>query len=149
MNTYIHYVDGKRFEIITRGHRILCDQPAANGGTDAGVTPPEMLLASLGACAGSYAVEYLHARSLSAAELHIHVSAEKEMAPARIGFFRIDVIVPGLDRRYLAGLLRAVKSCLIHNTLVKPPAIQVEVASGPEELQTVGDALAPSNGHVI
>ena len=26
------------FEAISRGHRVICDQPLANGGTDAGMT---------------------------------------------------------------------------------------------------------------
>ena len=30
-----------------RGHRLVCDQPRENGGADAGLTPPEFLLASL------------------------------------------------------------------------------------------------------
>ena len=47
-------------------HRIICDQYVSDGGhgNDEGVTPPELLLASLGACAGHYAAEYLRARSL-------------------------------------------------------------------------------------
>jgi uncharacterized OsmC-like protein len=69
METTVHYVAGVRFEAEARGHKILCDQPADNGGSDAGMTPPEFLLASLGACAGYYAVQYLTARKLSGKRL--------------------------------------------------------------------------------
>ena len=36
------------FEIKARGHSIVSDQPEENGGFDEGMTPPELLLASLG-----------------------------------------------------------------------------------------------------
>jgi uncharacterized OsmC-like protein len=89
------------------------------------MTPPELLLASLGTCAGYYAVEYLRTRSLSAAGLTVRVLAEKAAAPARLGSFRIELNVPGLDDvRHREGVLRAAKTCLIHNTLDHPPSIE-------------------------
>lgn len=127
MQSLTRYLDGKKFETTVGRHRILSDQPVSNGGTDAGPTPPEFLLASLGSCAGHYAVEYLRARSLPLSDLEIHVSAEKALQPARLASFHIEVIVPALDEHHRQGLLRAVNACLIHNTLKISPAIDVEV----------------------
>jgi len=129
MTSYTRYLNGKKFETIVGAHRIVTDQPAAGGGTDAGPTPPELLLASLGACAGHYAVEYLHARSLDATDLEIRVSAAKGTNPVRLASFRIDVNVPGIDERHQQGLLRAVKTCLIHNTLLTGPSLEVVVSA--------------------
>jgi uncharacterized OsmC-like protein len=42
-----------KFEASARGHRVICDPPAGNGGSDAGMTPPEYLLASWGGAPGS------------------------------------------------------------------------------------------------
>jgi uncharacterized OsmC-like protein len=94
------------------------------------MTPPELLLASLGTCAGFYAAQYLKARDLSADGLEVKVHAEKEKQPARVGQFRIEVFVPALDQRHEAGILRAVKACLIHNTLLHAPAIETVVTTG-------------------
>jgi uncharacterized OsmC-like protein len=129
MTSYTRYLNGKKFETILGAHRIVTDQTVAGGGTDAGPTPPDLLLASLGACAGHYAVEYLHARSLDASDLEIRVSAAKGTGPARLASFRIDVNVPGIDERHQQGLLRAVKTCLIHNTLLSGPALEVVVTA--------------------
>jgi uncharacterized OsmC-like protein/alpha/beta superfamily hydrolase len=41
-----------RQEIRAGGHHLVADEPAADGGTDAGPTPYAMLLAGLGACSG-------------------------------------------------------------------------------------------------
>ena len=129
MDSYTRYLNGKKFETIVSRHRIITDQPVAGGGTDAGPTPPELLLASLGSCAGHYAVEYLQTRSLSAADLEIRVSAAKDTSPARLASFRIEVNVPGIDERHQQGLFRAVKTCLIHNTLLTGPTLEVVVTA--------------------
>ncbi|HEX8985923.1 MAG TPA: OsmC family protein [Bryobacteraceae bacterium] len=125
MEVLINYLDGVRFEAEARGHRVICDQPAGNGGGDTGMTPPEFLLVALGTCAGFYAEQYLKTRSLSCEGLQVKVSAEKAMQPARLGKFQVDVVVPGLAPEHEIGILRAVKACLIHNTLVHLPAIDI------------------------
>lgn len=125
MEVEILYQGAVKFEAIARGHRVICDQPATNGGSDTGMTPPEFLLVSLGTCAGFYAAQYLKARSLPADGLNIKVTAEKAAQPARLGRFHIEVAAPEMDAQHEAGLLRAVKLCLIHNTLLHAPAIDV------------------------
>jgi uncharacterized OsmC-like protein len=127
MWTSTHWLDGKKFETIARTHRILSDQPVLEGGGDAGMTPPELLLASLGSCAGHYAAEYLRARNLPVADLEVRVSAEKGTRPTRLARFRIEVDVPDIEEKHREGLLRAVKACLIHNTLATLPAIEVTI----------------------
>jgi uncharacterized OsmC-like protein len=133
MEVEIQHLGDVKFEAIARGHRVICDQPATNGGSDSGMTPPEFLLVSLGTCAGFYAAQYLKTRSLPADGLRIKVTAEKAAHPARLGRFQIDVTAPKLDSRHYTGILRAVKSCLVHNTLLNAPAIDI-VMNAPVEL---------------
>ena len=127
MEVTAEFLGGVKFAAQARGHRVICDQPAENGGSDAGMTPPEFLLAALATCAGYYAAQYLNARRLPADNLKVRVVAEKAQQPARLGAFRIEVTAPGLNERHQEGVLRAVKACLIHNTLLSQPAIDVAV----------------------
>ncbi|SPE27945.1 OsmC family protein [Candidatus Sulfopaludibacter sp. SbA3] len=127
MEVTIRHLGDVKFEANARGHRVICDQPPGNGGADSGMTPPEYLLVSLGTCAGFYAAQYLKTRSLPFGDLDVKVSAEKATQPARLGQFRIEVTAPGLDPQHQAGVLRAVKACLIHNTLIHEPAIETVV----------------------
>jgi uncharacterized OsmC-like protein len=122
------YQGGVKFEVLARGHRVLCDQPHSNAGNDEGMSPPEFLLASLATCAGYYAVQYLKTRGMAPADVSVKVSARKALQPARLAAFDIEVSVPHLGEGYEAGLLRAVKTCLIHNTLLNEPAIEVRLA---------------------
>ena len=141
MEVTAEFLGNAKFEVQARGHRLICDQPVDNGGSDAGMTPPEFLLASLATCAAYYAAEYLKARRLPAEDLRVRVSAEKAKQPVRLASFRIEVTAPGLDERHQAGILRAAKACLIHNTLLGQPAIEVVVkgalAAHPAELAPV------------
>ena len=132
MEVRIQHLGEARFEASTRGHRVVCDQPLDNGGADSGMTPPEYLLVSLGTCAGFYAAHYLKTRLLPAQGLEVTVTAEKATQPARLGRFRIEVTVPGLDPRHEAGILRAVKACLVHNTLLGAPEIETVVNAAVE-----------------
>ncbi len=141
MEVTAEFLGNAKFEVQARGHRLICDQPLDNGGSDAGMTPPEFLLASLASCAAYYAAQYLKARRLPADDLRVRVSAEKAQQPARLGSFRIEVRVSGLDEHHRTGILRAAKACLIHNTLLGQPTIEVVVngalAAHPAELAPV------------
>lgn len=132
MELTVRHLGGTKFEAEARGHRVICDQPRENGGNDEGMTPPEFLLASLATCAGYYAAEYLRTRSLAAGGLSVRIKAEKAAQPARLALFQIEISVPGLEDRHVIGVLRAVKACLIHNTLLSTPNIEVIVNPVPD-----------------
>jgi len=127
MEVSVRPLGDSKFEIAARGHRVICDQPLDNSGSDTGMSPPEFLLASLASCAAYYAAQYLKARKLPAQDLKVKVSAEKGTHPARLALFHIDVTFPSTDDRHQEGLLRAVKSCLIHNTLLGEPNINIAI----------------------
>jgi uncharacterized OsmC-like protein len=130
MEVSAHYLGDTKFEVAARGHRVICDQPIENGGADEGMSPPEFLLASLATCAGYYATQYLKARGLPTEDLGVRVTAEKAAQPARLASFEIEVMALGLDEREQTGVLRAVKACLIHNTLLGQPSIGITVNAG-------------------
>ncbi|HUJ51141.1 MAG TPA: OsmC family protein [Bryobacteraceae bacterium] len=129
MEVNVRYLGGKKFEMSARGHQVVADQPFDDDGTDAAMTPTELFLSGLGACAAYYAEEYLRARALPYEGLEVRLSADKGDKPARITKLQMEVIAPGLTRRHRDGILRAVDACLLENTLHKPPEIEVKVSS--------------------
>jgi uncharacterized OsmC-like protein len=95
------------------------------------MTPPELLLASLASCAGYYAAQYLRKFKLATEGTRVRVTAEKAKDPARVDNFCIEVETPvELPEQHRMGVERAVHHCLIHNTLLHPPQIQIEVKLG-------------------
>lgn len=130
MEVQVEHLGALQFEIKAREHTIVSDQPRENGGFDEGMTPPELLLASLGSCAAYYAAEYLQRHKLATEGTRVRVVAQKEKNPARVDHFRIELEVPvSLSENHQKGVEDAVHRCLIHNTLLHPPTIETVVRS--------------------
>ena len=128
MEVTVEHLGAVQFEITARQHKIISDQPPDNHGFDEGMTPPELLLASLGSCAAYYAVDYLKRSKIAADSVKARVTAEKVKAPFRLDNFNIEVEVEAeLDDAQLKGLEDAVHRCLIHNTLLYPPKMNLAI----------------------
>ena len=141
MEIQVEHLGSVQFEIKARQHVIVSDQPPANGGFDEGMTPPELLLASLGSCAAYYAAQYLRKNRLAKEGTRVSVSAQKAKDPARMEDFIIQVESPvPLTEEERMGVENAVHNCLIHNTLLHPPHISLEIHSGAAQPVLAGPA---------
>lgn len=124
----IEHLGAHQFEIRARNHTVISDQPVENGGHDEGMTPPELMLASIGSCAGFYAAEYLRKNDLATEGTRVRVSAEKVKGPARLENIGIAIDLPAqLSEPHQQGVAAAVRRCLIHNTLTHPPKMSVDI----------------------
>jgi len=130
MEVTVEHLGSVQFEIRTRNHSIISDQPIKDGGFDEGMTPPELLLASLGSCAGYYAAQYLRRQKLATEGTRVRVTCEKVKDPlARLTNFVIEVDAPvELSEEQRKGVEEAVEHCLVHNTLLHTPKIALKVA---------------------
>jgi len=129
MEITVEHLGSMQFEIKARGHSVVSDQPAENGGFDEGMTPPELLLASLGSCAGFYAAQYLRKQKLASEGTRVRVTCEKAKGPvARLTNFIVEVDTPvELSEEHRKGVKEAVEHCLVHNTLLHSPKIELKV----------------------
>jgi uncharacterized OsmC-like protein len=130
MEVTVEHLGSVQFEIRSRNHSIISDQTVNDGGFDEGMTPPELLLASLGSCAGFYAAQYLRKHKLATEGTRVRVSCEKVKDPlARMTNFVIEVDAPvELSDEQRKGVEEAVEHCLVHNTLLHSPKIELKVA---------------------
>jgi uncharacterized OsmC-like protein len=127
----VEHLGAVQFEIKARQHTLISDQPAENNGFDEGMTPPELLLASLASCAAYYAVDFLKRNEIHSEGLKARVTAEKVKGPFRLDNFNIEVEIDAeLDEAQKKGLEDAVHRCLIHNTLLYPPKMTVALKAG-------------------
>jgi uncharacterized OsmC-like protein len=131
MNIEVKHMGDVQFSIATRGHMIYSDQPEDNGGYDEGMTPPEMFLGALGACAAYYAVAHLKRNGLPYEGTTVNVHAEKLKNPARLGEIVFQVATSSsLNPEQCAALEQSVAKCILHNTLTHPPSLRTEILSG-------------------
>lgn len=133
MKVNVSHIGKTRFQIRARQHIIESDQPVENGGDDAAMTPPEIFLASLGSCAAFYAAQFLSSRKLADRGLEVSVEAEKLREPARLGNFVIKVQSPvSLTGDQSVAMERSVHHCLIHQTMLQPPQVALEIVETKE-----------------
>jgi len=138
MEVTIKHLGQTKFEIHARQHVIQSDQPVENGGNDASMTPPELFLASLGSCAAYYATQFLLHRKLADQGLEVSVTAEKLKVPSRLGNFVVQVKSPvPLTPDQTASMERSVHQCLIHQTLLRAPRVQIKIENGASDPQSL------------
>jgi uncharacterized OsmC-like protein len=129
MQLSAQYRGGDRFDLEIRGHRLIVDQPRADGGDDRGPTPTELFVAGLAACAGFYAERFLRRHDLPAAALRVEASAEMSTdRPARVA--SITIRLDGLDgvpARRLDALRAVVEHCTVHNSIRQAPEVRLEL----------------------
>jgi putative redox protein len=131
MESNVEHLGSLQFQIKTRGHSIVSDQPFDQGGYDEGMTPPELLLASLGSCVGFYASQYLRKRKLSIEGTRVRVTCDQAKDPvAGMDNFKILAEVPvELSQEHRKGVYEAVEHCLVKNALLHAPSMSLKVAA--------------------
>lgn len=124
----VHHQDGAAFEIRVRSHRLMVDQPAGSGGNDEGPTPTDLFDASVASCAAFYGRTFLHRRGLPD---HVDVRARWriESRPDRVGTIMLDIEAPGVPVDRCEAFERALRGCLVHNTIERGCDVQVAMAS--------------------
>lgn len=125
----VRYETGTRFKASTRGHEITVDLPPAKGGTDQGMTPPELLVAAFGACIGVYVTQYCKQVGLNCDGLTVDVDWETVEEPLRVGRLHATVNVPaGIPEERKAAVKKVAEHCLIHQTLCNMPDMDIKIA---------------------
>jgi ribosomal protein S12 methylthiotransferase accessory factor len=124
----IEFPGGLRVDAVESGYRIRTDQPEACGGGGSAPSPFDLFLASIGTCAGFYALRFLQQRGLSTERLSL--TLEPEWDPARKLVTRIAIEIDPPDsfpEKYRDALARAVDQCSVKRHLASPPGFDVVV----------------------
>ena len=125
----VEYRGGVRFTASTRGHEVTTDLTAAKGGTDQGMTPPELLVSAFGTCVGVYVTEYLQQVGIDPEGTTVDLIFETKEDPRRIGQLHATVNVPaGVPEKRKPAVQRVAEKCLVHETLRVQPEVTIEVA---------------------
>lgn len=124
----VEHREGDLFDIDIRGHHLQADQPMADGGTDRAPTPTELFVAGLASCIAFYARRFLARHGLPDDELRVEAAYAMAERPARVGQVKLSIRVPdGVPAERWAALLAVASHCTVHNSLVQPPEISIEL----------------------
>ena len=118
---------GYRVEIDASGHALVSDEPTEAGGTDAGATPYDLVLAALGACTAMTLRMYADRKKwpLEGVVVHMHHSRSHaadeqhcEDRPARLDHIERTLEIAGpLTHEQRVKLAEIAERCPVHRTL--------------------------------
>ena len=119
--------EGLRTEMESCGHALVADEPESLGGTDAGPTPYDYLLAALGGCTAMTLRMYADRKGwplesvtvrLSQDRIHARDCGECETEEGRIDRIKREIEMVGpLDEKQRRRLLEIADMCPVHRTL--------------------------------
>ncbi len=129
----IHFPGGLEVEALHKGFTILTDQPVEGGGSGSAPTPFDLFLASIGTCAGLYALKFCRQRNLDTEGLAVKLTPERDEAGKRVSRLRLEVLLPpAFPEKYREAILRAVDQCTVKRHILEPPQFEVTaVAAAP------------------
>ena len=107
---------------------ILTDQPATSGGGNSAPSPFDLFLASLGTCAGFFALRFCQQRSLDTTGLRLTLTTERDETAHRLSLVRIELYLPpAFPEKYRAAILKATEQCAVKRALDDPPRFEVVI----------------------
>jgi putative redox protein len=108
------------------GFSVRTDQPVPQGGESSAPTPFDLFLASLGTCAGFFALRFCRERGLATEGLRLTLETERDAERHRLSKVKIAIHLPaGFPGKYRQAIIRAAKQCSVTRTVLDPPEFEV------------------------
>jgi len=132
MRIELDFPGGLRVDALVGRHRIATDQSASQGGEGSAPSPLTHFYASLATCAGFYALRFCRAREIPTDGLSTTLETAHD-AEGRLSGISIRIGLPsGFPERYREAIRRAAEQCAVHQFVLEPAPIEIEVAPSEE-----------------
>jgi len=130
MKLSVAYSGGTRYDITSGTHRIVTDQPVADGGQDAGMSPVELFVGSVASCVGYFVGRFCARHDIPREGLAVEAEWEMAEGPHRVGRIDLAIRLPHhLTPEQKERLLKVAHACTVHQSL--GAASQVAIALNP------------------
>jgi putative redox protein len=115
-----------RTKVYAGGHFIYADEPEELGGTDQGMTPSALLLASLGSCTAITIRMYADRKNmaLDAIKIHLSIDNKEENLNKDTRIVRKIELDGDLTDKEILRLFEIADKCPIHKILTNPISIE-------------------------
>jgi putative redox protein len=120
------YHGGTRYDITCGQHRIVTDQPAEDGGQDAGMSPVELFVGSVAGCVAYFVGQFCARHQISREGLVVHADWDLAEHPHRVGRIEIDIHLPHrIPVELKERLLKVAHGCTVHQSLTVAPKVTI------------------------
>jgi len=120
----ITFGEGLRVRAEFDGLSVETDQPASAGGDGSAAGPYHLFLASLGTCAGFFALRFMRQREIDPEGARLTLSTENDPKTGLATAVRVDLTLPpGFPEKYREAIVLAMDQCKVKRQLEQPPTI--------------------------
>jgi putative redox protein len=120
----IRFTGGLKVQAQFDGLTVETDQPVASGGGGAAAGPYDLFLASLGTCAGFFALRFMRQRDIDPQGARLTLSSERDPETGLAITVRIDLgLPPAFPEKYREAIVRAMDQCKVKKQLEHPPTV--------------------------
>lgn len=128
MEMTIEFGEGKQVNAVFNGFKVCTDQPLDEGGQGTAPEPYALFMASIGTCAGIYALGFCQVRDIDTKNLKMSAYFTKNEKSHLIETARIVIDVPDdFPEKYMAALQRTVQMCTVKRSIADPPEFLIDV----------------------
>ena len=121
----ISFPGGKKVDAHFKGFTIKTDQGEKDGGEGSAPTPSFLFLASLGTCAGLYALIFCEKRKIDTAKLKLALEFKNHKKTNMVEKVRLKLTLPpGFPEKYRPAIIKAVNLCYVKKHLHEPPEFE-------------------------
>jgi putative redox protein len=129
MEMNITFPGGKKVNAEWDGRVVATDQPEGAGGEGSAPSPFECFLASLGTCAGIYALSFCQQRGIATEGLALTQRAEfATTADGKRKLARVAIEItlpPGFPEKYHNAIVKSAELCAVKKAIMDPPEFSI------------------------
>jgi ribosomal protein S12 methylthiotransferase accessory factor len=139
MSMKITFPGGVAVNAAFKGFTVMTDQGMEHGGGGTAPEPFDLFLASLGTCAGLYALRFCQQREIATEGLGLNLTTEKDAEGKRLALVSLEIELPaGFPEKYRDAIVRSVDQCTVKRHILEPPRFEVVTVAGVAQAETVG-----------
>lgn len=121
----ISFPGGKKVNAQFNGFTIKTDQSKKDGGDDTAPTPSFLFLASLGTCAGIYALNFCEKRKMDTEKLKLVLDFEFDPKTHMVKKVLMKLMLPpDFPEKYIPAIIKAMDLCYVKKHLHEPPEFE-------------------------
>jgi len=106
---------------------VRTDQPVTDGGSGSASSPFSLFLASLGTCAGFYALRFCRERGIDTTGMRLRMDWQRDATGHRLDRVALKLTLPpGFPEKYRKAVVKAMDQCAVKRTLLDPPEFVVD-----------------------
>jgi ribosomal protein S12 methylthiotransferase accessory factor len=130
MEMKVYFPGGKRVYADYGGFTIETDQPARGGGDDSAPAPFDLFLASIGTCAGIFALGFMQQRGIDPAGSSLRMTPQFDPTVGLITRIDLDLTLPdGFPEKYESAIVNAMNLCTVKKHLHQPPEFAITTSA--------------------